>query len=163
MRNPEGGNMSTKRILIVLMAVALTSVTVVKLQDAAKPEADDRALIEQTARDYIEGWYTADAGRMERALHPDLVKRYVHTLPGGRQVLQSVTRDMMVEMTRMGGGSKTPAERRNISVTVLEISGDIAAVKTVSSEFFDYLSLAKCNGKWVIVNVLWRFQKPPSQ
>ena len=29
-------------------------------------------------------------------------------------------------------------------------------------EIYDYLSLAKSNGRWVIVNVLWRLQKPPA-
>jgi hypothetical protein len=31
------------------------------------------------ALDYIEGWYTGDAARMERALHPDLAKRIVES------------------------------------------------------------------------------------
>lgn len=30
---------------------------------------------ESIARDYIEGWYTGDAERMDRAFHEDLVKR----------------------------------------------------------------------------------------
>jgi hypothetical protein len=153
--------MSIRQFLVIVGAFELLSVTLAWTQ-GVEPLGDDHALIEQTARDYIEGWYTADAARMERALHPDMVKRYVDAMPGGRQVVQSVTRDIMVEMTRTGGGSKTPADSRNISVAVLEISGDIAVAKTVSSEFVDYLSLAKCNGRWVIVNVLWRFQAPPS-
>jgi hypothetical protein len=153
--------MSIRQFLVILGTFELVSVTLAWAQ-GVEPGGDDHVLIEQTARDYIEGWYTADAARMERALHPDMVKRYVDAMPGGRQVVQSVTRDIMVEMTRTGGGSKTPADSRNISVAVLEISGDIAVAKTVSSEFVDYLSLAKCNGRWVIVNVLWRFQAPPS-
>ena len=35
----------------------------------------DSAGITRTALDYIEGWYTGDATRMERALHPELAKR----------------------------------------------------------------------------------------
>lgn len=134
------------------------------ISPAQEPKAvDERPLIEQAARDYIEGWYTADAARMERALHPDLMKRLVvDAAPGGRQVLRNVTRDNMVEMTRAGGGSKTPAERRNIAVKILEVSGEIAVAVASSSEFYDYLSLAKSNGRWVIVNVLWRLQKPPA-
>ncbi len=137
--------------------------TLPALSPAQEPKAaDERAAIEQAARDYIEGWYAADAARMERALHPDLMKRYVDAMPGGRQVLRNVTRDIMVEMTRAGGGSKTPPEARNIAVKILEVSGDIAVAVASSTEFYDYLSLAKSNGRWVIVNVLWRFQKPPA-
>lgn len=35
----------------------------------------DRAAIRSAELDYIEGWYTADAARMERAVHPELAKR----------------------------------------------------------------------------------------
>jgi len=112
------------------------------------------------ARDYLESWYTADPDRMGRALHPDMVKRYVDSLPSGRQVVQSLTREQMVEMTRGGGGSKVPPEKRKIAVDVLEVSGDIAVARASSSEYLEYLSLAKCNGEWTIVNILWRFQGP---
>lgn len=123
--------------------------------------AQERALVAGVVRDYFEGWYTADADRMGRSLHPDMVKRYVEALPGGRQVVQSATRDVMVEMTRSGGGSKVPAERRNILVEVFEVSGDIAAARASSSQYLEYLSLAKCNGRWTIINILWTFQGSP--
>jgi hypothetical protein len=61
-------------------------------------------------------------------------------------------------MTRGGGGSKLPPESRQIVVDVLDISGDIAVARVSSSEYLEYLSLAKCNGQWAIINILWRFQ-----
>ena len=45
---------------------------------------DDEAAIKATALDYLEGWYSRDAERMERALHPDLAKRIVRVDPEGR-------------------------------------------------------------------------------
>ena len=42
---------------------------------------DDNSAITKTALDYIEGWYTGDAARMERALHPELAKRMISTDP----------------------------------------------------------------------------------
>jgi len=110
------------RVFPLILAFAVFSA----VSAAQEPKAaDERPLIEQAARDYIEGWYAADAARMERALHPDLMKRYVVDVAPGRQMLRNVTRDNMVEMTRAGGGSKTPPERRNIAVNILEVSGDI--------------------------------------
>ncbi len=123
--------------------------------------ADDRVEVERIARDYIESWYTADPARMARALHPDLVKRRVEALPYGQQAIENVSRDDMIEMTRNGGGSGTPPGQRNISVEVLDISGEIAAVKTVTSQYVDILSMAKIRGQWVIVNVLWRLVPQP--
>ena len=129
----------------------------------ASRQPDDRAQIASVVRDYFEGWYAADPARVARSLHPDMVKRYVEALPGGREVVQSATRDVMVEMTRAGGGSKTPPERRNIVVAVLDVSEDIAVARASSSEYLEYLGLAKCNGQWTIINILWRFQNAAGQ
>lgn len=119
---------------------------------------EEREKVAAVARDYLEAWYTADPDRMGRALHPDMVKRYVDSSPSGRQVVHSLTRDLMVEMTRGGGGSKVPPESRKIVVDVLDISGEVAVARASSSEYLEYLSLARCNGRWTIINILWRFQ-----
>jgi hypothetical protein len=124
----------------------------------AEEASDERARVAAVARDYLEAWYTGDPDRMASALHPDMVKRYVDALPTGRQVVHSLTRDLMIEMTRGGGGSKVPPENRRIAADVLDLSGDIAVARASSSEYLEYLSLAKCNGQWAIINILWRFQ-----
>jgi hypothetical protein len=151
--------MRTKRYLLfgAILACAVLGFVV---PGGSLQAGEDRSEVERTARDYIEGWYTADSARMARALHPDLVKRRIETLQDGQQVVENVTRDDMIRMTSNGGGSKTPDDQRNMSIEVLDITGDIAAVKTLSSQYVDILSMAKINGKWVIVNVLWSFISP---
>ncbi len=49
--------------------------------------ASDAKAIEATLRDYIEGYFTADAARMARALAPELAKRRISE-GGGRSQLQ---------------------------------------------------------------------------
>ncbi|MGH7472081.1 MAG: nuclear transport factor 2 family protein, partial [Longimicrobiales bacterium] len=69
----------------------------------------DSAAIRATALDYVEGWYTGDAARMERALHPELAKRIVNTNPqNGRSSLGSQSAMTLVQYTRAGGGKDTP-------------------------------------------------------
>ncbi len=151
------------RLALAAVAVALTATTVGSPRSTLAAESpDEEALVEGVVRDYFEGWYAADSERVGRALHPDMVKRYVEAFLGGRQVVHSATRNLMLEMTRGGGGSKTPAAVRDIAVEVLEVSGDIAVARASSSEYLEYLSLAKCNGRWTIVNILWRFVTPPA-
>ena len=113
------------------------------------------AAIEATARDYIDGWYEGDAERMERALHPDMAKRTVRALPSGAEILNTVTASNMVEYTRAGFGKQSKKEDQHNEVQILDVLTNTANVKTTSHEFIDYLQLAKINGKWWIVNVLW--------
>jgi hypothetical protein len=61
-----------------------------------------KALIDEAVRDYFEGWFDADLARMDRALHPELVKRW----PGEDQgaTLGITTKERMLELTAEGEG-----------------------------------------------------------
>jgi len=125
--------------------------------------AADQAAIKQTALDYIEGWYEGNAERMERALHPELAKRIARTNPqNGQSRLDQMSALSLVQGTKRGGGKNTPEERRQKDVTILDVYQNAASVKVVASDWIDYLHVAKFNGRWVIVNVLWEL-KPSAQ
>jgi len=126
---------------------------------------DENAAITKTALNYIEGWYEGNAERMESALHPDLAKRVVMTDPKtGRSQFQHMGALALVQATRRGGGTKTPKEKQLKEVTILDRFENAAIVKIVASDWIDYLSVAKFNGEWKIINVLWELKpKPPVQ
>jgi hypothetical protein len=112
--------------------------------------------IRRAALDYVDGWYAADGARMESALHPELAKRIVMTDPAtGRSRLGQQSAMTLVQNTRAGGGSQTPAAERRHDVTILDIYGGAASARVRAATWVDYLHLGKVNGKWVIVNVLW--------
>ena len=119
----------------------------------------DAAAIKQTALDYIEGWYEGNAERMEKALHPELAKRIVRTNPqNNRSSLGQMSAMSLVQGTRGGGGKDTPKEKQQKDVTILDVFENAASVKVVASDWIDYLHMAKFNGRWVIVNVLWELK-----
>ncbi|GAB3433578.1 nuclear transport factor 2 family protein [Phycicoccus ginsengisoli] len=108
--------------------------------------------IEQTVRDYYEGWFDQDPERMRRALHPDLVKRSVTEPTGAVETLGCAD---MVEATAQGAGTRHPPDRRWIRISVNHVHGGIADVHVVGDVYVDYLHLARCEGRWRIVNALW--------
>jgi len=137
-------------IIVLLGAICLHAQT--------PPTDSDREAIKQTALDYIEGWYEGNAERMERALHPDLAKRIVTTNAQGRSMLQQMSAMGLVQGVKRGGGKDTPKEKQLKDVTILDIFNNAASVKVVASDWIDYLHVAKFNGRWVIVNVLWELK-----
>jgi hypothetical protein len=123
----------------------------------------DEAAIRQTALDYIEGWYEADAARMERALHPELAKRMIYTDPKtGRSQFNHMGAMQLVQNTQRGGGSRTPKEQQTKEITILDRYQNAAVVKIVASGWIDYLEEAKFNGEWKIINVLWELKPQPA-
>ena len=123
----------------------------------------DREAITQTALDYVEGWYEANPERMERALHPDLAKRVVFTDDKGRSRLEQMSAMGLVQGVKRGGGKDTPKEMQQKDITILDVFENAASVKTVMSGWIDYMHMAKVNGRWVIVNVLWELKRRPPQ
>ena len=132
-----------------------------EVQAQTKVSDADREAITQTALDYVEGWYEANAERMERALHPDLAKRVVFTDERGRSRLDQMSAMGLVQGVKRGGGKDTPKENQQKDITILDVFENAASVKAVMSGWIDYMHMSKINGRWVIVNVLWELKRRP--
>ena len=87
-----------------------------------------------------------------RQVDPREVARYARILTANRLVNPDPE---TWQNTGRGGGSDTPAERQLKEVTILDQFENAASVKIVASDWIDYLHLARWNGEWKIVNVLW--------
>ncbi len=124
-------------------------------QSGVQPDPSDRAAIEATALNYIDGSFSGDAERMESALHPELTKvMLANNRNTGKPFLNKMGASDLIEGTRAGLGKVDEADR-NIKVEIHDISHGIAAVKVVSSRYIDHLQVGKVNGEWKIINVLW--------
>jgi len=145
-----------KSILSAFAAAVVLAGSVYSQTDRSRDP--DREAIRQTALDYIEGWYEGNAVRMERALHPDLAKRIVRTNAQGQSQLQQMSAMGLVQGVKRGGGNQTPKEKQQKDVIILDLFENAASVKIIASDWVDYLHIAKSNGRWVIVNVLWELK-----
>jgi hypothetical protein len=127
--------------------------------EAPKMTDPDSKAIRTAALDYIDGFYTGDADRMERAVHPELAKRIVMTdATSGKNRLDQMSAMTLVQVTRAGGGKSVPVERRQEDVSILDRFQNVATVKIVATNWVDYLQMAKFNGDWKIINVLWELK-----
>ena len=146
-----------QRLVTLFFLLLFVSVVHAQAQTQPQPSSDADA-IKQTALDYIEGWYEGNAERMERALHPELAKRIVRSDAKGRSSLGHMGAMQLVQYTRTSDGKNIPKDKQQKDVTVLDIFGGAASAKIVATDWIDYLHLAKFNGRWVIVNVLWELK-----
>jgi hypothetical protein len=120
-------------------------------------ESDERA-IREVARDYIESWLEGDGARMRGALHPMLAKRGLDygsdSAPTGVHHLDT---DYMVASAARG---PRPQYAKTFEITILDLADNIASVRIASEPFTDYVHLAKIDGRWTIVNVLYEDRNP---
>lgn len=141
------------RLTVGLIALSLLAPGALNAQSPA-----DSGGIREAALNYIEGWFTGDAERMERALHPQLAKRIVRAAAERPDQLVETSALELVQQTRRGGGAEIPADRRRTDVSILDIFGSAASARVDAGLWIDYLHLVKWNGEWKIVNVLWELR-----
>ena len=126
----------------------------------AEKTSGDETAIRATVTDYIEGYFTSDAARMEKAIHPHYLKHTISGQNGNLKMTEHTGLEMIHEVRAQGpllrnGKPLSEADRRQ-QITVLDVQGDIASAKLVTARWTDYLALAKWNGQWKIVSVVLR-------
>ena len=137
-------------LLALIAAVGLIDAASAPAQTAA-----DSSAIVATALDYIDGFYTSDAARMGRALHPELAKRIVGDPSGPESRLQNMSAQQLIDATAGGGAARIPDDAKKEDVSILDVYHNIASVRIDAGVWIDYLHVARWNGEWKIINVLW--------
>ena len=119
---------------------------------------EDEKAIDRAGLDYVDGFYAGSQERLQKALHPRLQKVLVQPLPNGREIFRYRTTDGLIEYARTGM-SKKPAEERKVAVRICQSDGNVATIRVDSADYVDFAHVAKINGEWKIVNVLWAPQE----
>lgn len=145
-------------LLALLPLVAL-------LTAAGVREHRERQAIEAAVLDYVDALYRVDPTRVERSVHPELTKRGFFVPRGDSAYREAgMTYQQLHELAgqwnRNGRVNAATAVRE---VTVLDALDQTASAKLVADWGIDYLHLAKYDGRWKIVNVLWQSHPAPAR
>jgi hypothetical protein len=143
----------------LLLAIVLLSITTAAFAQAQ----NDELQIRETVLDYLEGLETNNPERVEKAMHRDLAKRTIEKDKEGDDFPSNMTAASLVgytkdfDFTQFYKADVDPKELLKVETIIYDISNGIATVKATTNkfEFLDYIQLAKINGEWKIVNVLW--------
>ncbi len=126
---------------------------------SAQAQTDaDREAVRQATLDYVEGVYNVDPSRIERSVHPKLAKLGFYRGPKDEayRAPSPMTFERLVEVAKTyNKEGKLPKDAPK-EITVLDLLDQTATVKLVAEWGIDYMHLAKFDGKWMIVNVLWQ-------
>jgi hypothetical protein len=113
-------------------------------------DADELAGVTACIADYCEGYAAGDEQRMERSVHPELVKRSIEG-----DSIRTLDAPYMVRAAAKRRADGTAEVAPSWTIELVDIRGDIAAAVVVTRQFQDYLHLGRFHGEWKILNVLW--------
>jgi hypothetical protein len=150
-----------KKILTTLFFVLLISISAFAQSDMKNMKADDeKAAVERAVLDYVESVYDVDPSKAERSVHPDLAKRGFFIKKGETEYSpHTMTFAQLIDLAKTYNKKGQVPKDAPKEVVVFDIADQTASAKVTAIWGIDYLHLAKYEGKWKIINILW--QTPP--
>src|SRR5918995_2688821 len=120
----------------------------------------DRDAVHQAALDYVEGIYNVQPERIQRSVHPSLVKRGFYKKDASTPYVEMpMTYEQLVKLA--GDWNKEGKRDTKIKeVAVLDVLDQTATAKVTAMWGIDYMLLAKYDGQWKIVQILWQSHPP---
>jgi hypothetical protein len=149
--------------LALLTALTLATLTLpARAQQTPAPVARDTAGVRRAALDYLEGFYEGDSAKIVRSVRPDVRKIGYYNTTERRATYASEEMPFAQMIAYANNfrkaGRSTPATAPR-EVIVGDVNDQTATAKVIAWWGIDYLHIAKYDGKWMIVNVMW--QSPP--
>ena len=129
---------------------------------AFRPSAEEEA-VRQAVLDYVEGIYDVAPDRIAHSVHPDMHKiGFFRPSPDAAYRFMPMNYEQLHQLA----GRWNVDNRRNITdetvkdVVVYDVLDKTATAKLTAQWGIDYFHLAKYDGTWQIVNVLWQSHPP---
>lgn len=144
----------------MVMSIIVSAMLVFGVQAPKVDPVADRAAVQQAAQDYVDALYKADPSKIERSVHPQLTKRgFMMRATGEYGPMGTMTYAQLVELA----GTWNKDGRRDTSINKVEVVDvmDQTAVAKITAQWgLDYMQLAKFDGHWKIVNIVWQTHPP---
>ena len=146
-----------KKVVLLVMAIVMVWPVVGNAQVSKEKEA-----VKQAVLDYVEGIYEVDHTRIERSVHPELAKRGFFVKKGETAYTSTpMTFTQLVDLAKTyNKGGRVPKDAPK-EVIIYDVLDQTASAKLIAVWGIDYMHLAKYEGKWMIVNILWQTHPKP--
>jgi len=139
----------TKSLCALILLVASVSV---------QAQTNDRDAVQQAALDYLTAVYESKPELIERSVSTDLTKHGFMRQKDGSYRRGQMTYPQLLDVAKNWNAKKN----QDVSVKevkVGEVLDQTATAMVRASWGTDFMQLAKIDGRWKIVNIVW--QTPP--
>ena len=138
--------------MVAVAAIAATTIGAGRIQQNA-----DRRAVERAVLDYVEAIYEVKPELVDRGVHREMAKRGFSRAQDGTYRESTMTFAQLRALAeRWNAQGRVDPKTARKEVVVLDLLDQTASVKLTASWGVDYMHLARYNGEWKIVNVLWQ-------
>ena len=141
------------------MIRTICALTLVIAAVPAFAQTDDRAAVQQAAMDYVTAVYESKPELIERSVSRDLTKHGFMRQKDGSYRRSPMTYQELVQVAKEWNANK----KQDVSikeVKVGEVFDQTATAMVRASWGIDFMQLAKIDGQWKILNIVWQSHPP---
>lgn len=155
------GWMSVVGVMVVVGVVVLAADS--RAADPAEIHeawaAADEEAVREAVLDYVEAIYDVQPERIERSVHPTLRKVGYVRRDDGSWGSTPMTYEQLHDLAARWNADGHLSADAPKQIDVLDVLDQTASAKLVADWGVDHFHLARIDGRWQIMNVLW--QTPP--
>lgn len=146
--------------MIYIALILLATITCGFFESPEFSTNDEREAVRQAVLDYVEGVYQVEPERIERSVHPELTKHGFYRQQGKDGYTPGrMSYTQLVELSKTWNKAGKLPKTAPKEVVIYDVQDQTATAKLTAQWGTDYFHLAKYDGRWKIINVLW--QSPP--
>jgi hypothetical protein len=147
-------------LLVLVLAFCFLVPGLATAESNESDHAADVEAVRAAVLDYVEGVYNVEPERIERSVHPDLAKLGWGRTRDGEYREYPMTQPQLVELAKNYNKDGRIPDDAPKKIEIYEVLDKTASIKLTASWGIDYMHLAKLDGKWLIMNVLWQSHPP---
>ena len=142
-----------KKTLVMSLALVLLAVGL----GMQATQSKDRKAVERAVLDYVEGVYKVKPDYIKRSVHEDLAKfGFYREKAEDPYKMHPMTFEGLVSLAGNYNADGHIPDDAPKKVQILDLLDQTASVKLTAEWGIDYMHLAKYDGTWKIVQVLWQ-------
>ncbi len=122
----------------------------------------DKELVYAAIEDYVDGIYLVQPERIKKSVHPELMKKGFWRKDGNAEYdnESTMTFEQLVDLASKWNAKGTLTKDAPREIEIYDVQDQTATGKLTAQWGTDYFQLAKYDGKWMIVNIMWQRHPP---
>jgi hypothetical protein len=142
------------------MTKILTTVLVLAMLTTTRSfsQSPDKELVYAAIEDYVDALYLVQPERIRKSVHPELMKKGFWKAKDKTTYSYEgvMTFDQLVDLAGKWNAKGWLAKDAIKKIEIFDVQDQTASGKLTAHWGTDYFQLAKFDGKWMIVNILWQ-------
>jgi hypothetical protein len=146
-----------KNVILLIAFFALATLT-----EKVIAQTSDKDLVYAAIEDYVDCLYLAQPDRIKKSVHPNLVKKGFWR-PKDKteyQPEETMTFQELVDLAGKWNANGKLAKDALKKIEIFDVQDQTAIGKLTAVWGTDYFQLAKYDGKWMVVHIVWQSHPP---